>query len=300
MTPLAAEAIPMRDVHTADLAQALARDASLELNHLEVGDVQAARGLLRPGQRVYVSHLPKQTWAQSLQACEAVSAAGFEPVPHIPVRKVASEAELDHVLSAARLAGARELLLISGDCADADGPYSRVQQVLDSGRIQAHGFARVSVAGHPEGHPVVPQADMRQAAVDKAHWGARAGVEVAIVTQFFFEAAPFVSWARELRQLGVRARLVAGVAGPASVAKLLKLSRVCGIGASIRALTARPGSLLKLVGDRDPGSLVRDLVVEKENRPDLFDGIHLFAFGGFLRTAGWLNQMAEGHGAGSR
>jgi methylenetetrahydrofolate reductase (NADPH) len=271
----------------------LARQASLEFNCLETLAAVAAREWLWPGQRVYVSHLPGQSWEQTWRCCTQVAMAGFDPVPHIPVRLLDSERQLNEVLSAARGAGAQELLLIAGDYAEARGPYSSVLQVLHSGRLQPAGFTRVSLAGHPEGHPGVPATEIRRAEVDKARAAAALGLEVSILTQFFFAAEPFVQWARELREAGVQARLVAGLPGPAGIAKLLRLARHCGVGPSLRALTSRPSSMLRLVTDHAPDDLLRNLAEARRATPGLFDGIHVFSFGGFLRTATWLRQTAQ-------
>jgi methylenetetrahydrofolate reductase (NADPH) len=150
------------------------------------------------------------------------------------------------------------------------------------------------VAGHPEGHPQVPADTIRHAQIEKAQVGEAAGLEITLVTQFFFEADPFIEWSRDLRLAGVHARLVAGLSGPASIARLIKLARHCGVGPSIRALTARPRSMLKLISDSSPDLLLGHLTSELNRRPGLFNGIHLYSFGGFLRTAAWLRQLADG------
>jgi methylenetetrahydrofolate reductase (NADPH) len=168
-----------------------------------------------------------------------------------------------------------------------------VLPVLRSGCLQAHGFTRVSLAGHPEGHPVVPAPTIWRAQVEKATYASAVGLQVSLVTQFFFEAAPYVAWARDLRAAGVAARLVAGLAGPASIAKLLALARHCGVGPSMRALTSRPGSAFRLLADRQPDALLRALAAVDWRPSALIDGVHLFCFGGFLRTARWLRQVAE-------
>jgi methylenetetrahydrofolate reductase (NADPH) len=269
----------------------LAREASLELNHLEAQELAAAEELLCAGQRVYVSHLPRQTWDQTVRTCAAVAARGFEPVPHIPVRRLGSQRQLDEVLAATREAGARELLLIAGDRASSEGPFSNVLEVLQTGGIQQHGFTRVSMAGHPEGHPAVPAQQMREAQLTKARWAAAAGLEVTLVTQFFFESAPFIRWASELREQGIGARLLAGLPGPATAARLLGLARHCGVGASIRALSSRPGAMFRLATEESPEALLLELGAEKVRQPQLFDGIHLFSFGGFRNTAAWLARI---------
>jgi methylenetetrahydrofolate reductase (NADH) len=289
-----AERAQMKGVEgTAAQYARLARESSIEVSCVEAADIRAGRDFLPPGRKVYVSHLPRQTWAQTRSICAQVAAAGFDPVPHVPVRLLESEQQLDDILSAMRDAGAAELLLISGDYARPVGPYDQVLDVMRSGKLQTYGFTRVSIAGHPEGHPGVPTDEIRCAQIQKSAWGSAAGMRVTLVTQFFFEAAPFIDWASDLRQSGVDARIVAGLAGPASIRKLLGLAKHCGVGPSIRALTSRSGAILKLFSDRSPDLLLDELSREMLLQPSLLDGIHLYSFGGFLRTAAWLRQAGE-------
>ena len=276
----------------------LANGASIELNCLEALQFNAARGQLRRGQRIYISHLPRQTWDQTLELCALVAMAGCDPIPHIPVRLLNDEKQLGRILRAARDSGVREPLLLAGDYPKPKGPFTDVMTVLRSGLVQACGFDRVSFAGHPEGHPVVSSRDIREAQRDKWRVASEQGMQVTFVTQFFFTAKPFSQWACELRSEGIQARLVAGLAGPAGLVKLLKLARRCGVGPSIRALAARPAAMLGLISDHDPDALLRELAGEEQRCAGLFDGIHLFTFGGFLRTAAWLRQYAQENAQG--
>jgi methylenetetrahydrofolate reductase (NADPH) len=203
-----------------------------------------------------------------------------------------SERSLDEFLQAARIAEVAEILLISGDYPHAIGPYSTVAEVLRAGKLRDHGFRRVSMAGHPEGHPKVPLVEIRRAEREKAQLAQAAGLQVTLLTQFFFEAPPFLEWAAALRADGVSAKLVAGLSGPASIATLLRYAMRCGVGPSIRALGARPTSLTKLIGDHGPEQLMRTLAGVPQ--PDLYDGLHLFTFGGFLRTCEWLQRIGDG------
>jgi methylenetetrahydrofolate reductase (NADPH) len=249
---------------------------------------------LPPGKKVYVSHLPKQTWRQTLDACRSVSAAGFDPVPHIPVRLLEDERALDSLLAdAVHNSGVGEVLLVAGDYPQPAGPYAAVADVLRTGKITAHGLRRVSLAGHPEGHPKVPLAEIRRAELEKVQIARAAGLETTLLTQFFFEAQPFLDWAGELRSAGVDARLIGGLSGPASIATLFRYAVRCGVGPSIRALGAKPTSLMKLIGDHGPENVMHDLAVARLAQPGLFDGVHLFCFGGFLRTCEWLHRVSS-------
>lgn len=271
----------------------LARACSLEMNVQDVPKLDRARALLSPGKKIYVSHLPKQTWQETIDACREVREAGFDPVPHLPVRLLESEHTLDEFLRAAtERAEVGEILLISGDYPQARGPYSAVAEVLRTGKLGEHGLRRVSMAGHPEGHPKVPLAEIRRAEREKSRLAEAAGLQVTLLTQFFFEAPPFLDWAAGLRGEGINARLVAGLAGPANIATLVRYAVRCGVGPSIRALGARPSSLMKLIDDHGPEKLMRTLA--GVSRTDLYDGWHIFTFGGFSRTCEWLSRVSAG------
>lgn len=274
-------------------AQRLTQGASLELNTMDVAEFAGASSLLRRGQRIYVSHLPRQTWDQTLDLCDRVAKAGFDPVPHVPVRLLADAKRLRDILRAAHDVGVTEPLLLAGDYATARGAFPDVLTALREVDLTTCGMSRVSFAGHPEGHPVVPPREMLQAQIDKWRVARDLDLQVSFVTQFFFDARPFTQWACELKSHGVQARLVAGLAGPAGIAKLLRLARTCGVGASLRALTHRPAALFSLLTDHDPGALIRDLAAERQRFAGLFDGVHLFSFGGFRRTATWLQRHSS-------
>lgn len=268
-----------------------ARRASIELNVHEMKDLAAARALLPAGAKIYVSHLPKQAWADTIAASAAVREAGFDPVPHVPVRLLSDGEEAERLFAAlVARAHVAELLLISGDHAQPRGAYPAVLDLLQTGVLQRHGIARASFAGHPEGHPVVALHDIRRAESDKAQWAQLEGFAASFVTQFCFESEPFVSWANDARDRGIQARLIAGVAGPASIAKLVRFAVQCGVGRSIRALSARPGVMTRLLEEQGPERLLNELV--QVHAP--LDGIHLFGFGGFLRTCRWLRRAAAG------
>lgn len=278
-----------------DAIAALAREASIELNVHDSGDLRVNHALLGQGRRVYVSFLPKQSWQQTIDTCAIVRQLGLEPVPHLPVRLLADQVTLEGTLrSLVRLARVQEVLLIAGDYDASAGPYGNVADVLRTGALEAAGIRRVSIAGHPEGHPKVALEEVRRAEREKVDLLLRAGLEPRFVTQFFFEPEPFLEWVRGLRAQGVAAPVVAGLAGPARLSTLFKFALRCGAGPSIRALGARPSSFVKLLGDHGPESVVRTLTETRMAGESDFSSIHLFCFGGFLRSCEWLNAVAGG------
>jgi len=279
---------------TVSVIAELARDATIELNYQDLKHLESSRRFLVPGKRVYVSFLPKQAWAQTEEACRALRAAGFDPVPHVPVRLLRSAQELSSIVRGlVREAQISELLLIAGDYAQALGPFDCVADVLRSGVLTEHGLQRVSLAGHPEGHPSVALDQIRQAELEKIELADRAGLDASLVTQMFFDAQPFIDWVRRLRGSRVRCRIVGGVAGPARITTLFKFALRCGVGPSIRALGARPTSLVKIIGDHGPQAVMRSLAEARIAQESDFAGLHFFCFGGYLRTCEWLQQVAQ-------
>lgn len=295
----AAAAVAAEDVATEDaLRQAiieLAGNASVEINVADVKYLEASRTHLAPGTRIFISHLPKQNWQDTEAACRAVMAAGFRPVPHIPARLLPDAATLERLLdSFAAGAQVTEVLLIAGDYAEAVGPYPDVSAILRSDLLNKHGMQRVSLAGHPEGHPKVAFDEIRRAERDKARLAAQSGLDAVLVTQLVFESAPFLDWARQLRADGVHARLVAGLAGPAGLATLFKFAVRCGVGPSIRTLGERSNSVMKLLGDHGPEQVMRELAAARVAATVDHFGVHMFCFGGYLRTCQWLRSVASG------
>ena len=94
--------------------------------------------------------------------------------------------------------------------------------------------------------------------------------------------------------LGRSAPVITGLSGPAGVATLLKFARRCGVGASIRALVARPNALSKMLVEHGPEEVVRDLAAAFDANAPSFNGLHFFCFGGYLQTCEWLDKAAAG------
>ena len=274
---------------------ALARAASVEMTWRDVAALRACRSLLAHGTEVFASSLPGQTWRQTIETCAAIREAGFEPVPHIPVRQLADAAALQQLATElVTQAQVQRVLLIAGDIPNAVGPFATTLDALRSGVLPERGIRRIVVAGHPEGHPKLSRDELRQAEQDKVAFAASHTLELTFLTQFLFDAAPFLAWARGLRADGVRSRLVVGLTGPAALSTLVRYAIRCGVGPSIRALTANPASFAKLVGERGPESLVRAVAAAGVAGDIDSFGIHLYSFGGLVRTCAWMRAVAEG------
>src|SRR4029434_8628169 len=100
MTAQAARVRPMPAVPGDERAAiiSLCRRSSIELSVHDLPKLPECRALLPGGLQLYISHLPGQRWQQTIEAAAQVRAHGFDPVPHLPVRKLTSEGELQQVL----------------------------------------------------------------------------------------------------------------------------------------------------------------------------------------------------------
>jgi methylenetetrahydrofolate reductase (NADPH) len=275
----------------ATIAQ-LAQQASVEITVPDAKHLSASREFLAPGTRVFVSHLPGQEWAATIKTCVAARQAGFVPIAHIPVRLLESLQALRILLRQLQgEAGTRDVLLISGDYSQAIGPFGAVVEVLATGLLEEQGLQAVSVAGHPEGHPRVDLERIRAAEREKIQVATQHGLKTTMVTQFLFEPAPFLQWIKQHRAEGLRTRFVCGLAGPAKISTLLRYAMRCGVGPSIRALGTHHGSLKNLLGDHGPDRMLRHLAKARVSGACEIDAVHLFCFGGFLRTAKWLSRV---------
>jgi methylenetetrahydrofolate reductase (NADPH) len=272
---------------------ALARDASVEMTWHNAADVEACRKFLRAGTRIYVSFIPGQSWADTIRACATVRAAGLEPVPHVPAREIRDGTALeDLVAQLVDQAKVRRLLLIAGDRASPAGIYSDSLAIIRSGVLERHGIREISVAGHPEGHPRIDAATLRHAEREKIQWAATAGLDLTFLTQFVFEAEPFLAWADGIHAIDSRAKIVAGLAGPARLSTLFKYAMRCGAGPSIRALGARPASFAGLVTERGPERISRAIAQANLEGAGPF-GMHLYSFGGLEKTCAWIDATAH-------
>jgi methylenetetrahydrofolate reductase (NADPH) len=264
--------------------------ASLELSSRDPAEIDACVGLLEPGTPVYISFPPGQTYHGTVALAVRLARAGFRPVPHVAARRIAGREALDDYLArAAGEAGVDSALVIAGDSDHPSGAFDSSLALLETGLFQRHGIVRIGVAGYPEGHPRIALSALEAALAAKKTFARRTGIELGIVTQFCFDAESILSWAAKMKGHGLPVRV--GLAGPASLPRLLRFAAMCGVGNSVRALKARPGAITRLMVEAGPETTLRNLARSAE--PPLA-GAHFFCFGGLVRTARWLRAIREG------
>jgi methylenetetrahydrofolate reductase (NADPH) len=276
-----------------DEARALRMAELLHAASIEISphDKLAGEGLgdfFAPGRTVFVNHPASATSGEIVAACVRLRRAGFVPVPHIAARRLKSiDDAVEFLRRATDEADIAEVLLIGGDPAWPAGPFRDSLALLESGLLECHGFDRVLFASYPEGHPHITQAALDKALAAKLTLAAQRGLAPAIVTQFGFEAPPIRAWVARLRAQGIACPVRVGLAGPASVASLVRFAVRCGVGSSLRALARGHTAFARILTEAAPDALI-DRLVAGEAESEAIDGLHIFMFGGVIRTAAWL------------
>jgi methylenetetrahydrofolate reductase (NADPH) len=271
----------------------LVRGCSVESAARDAAIAETCNAALAPGTSVYMTALPGDTVAAKLRGAVQLRRAGLNPVPHVSARHLQSRAQLDELLSGlAGEAAVEELLVIGGDADRPAGPFVSSLELIQSGLFEAHGIRRVGIAGYPEGHPRIAEAVLAQARAAKIERLRQAGIAPRIVTQFCFEAAPILAWLSRFREGGGEVPVHIGLAGPASVATLLKFAVRCGIGTSLRALR-RGAFRTRLLADAGPEPIIRALAAADVAGMGCA-GLHFFTFGGIARTSLWIRAVSRG------
>ncbi len=289
MTPLSAiKPAAMLPEGVARIAGFMA-DFSVEATRPSDADI-AAMAVLPRGTRVYVSAVPGRAAEESVTAAVRLRAAGFEPVPHVAVRNFATGAALDDFL--ARLtneAQVRRVLVIAGDRAEC-GPFRRALDAIDSGVLRRRGIRAIGIAGYPDGHPKSGSDDLRRALAEKIAAAEATGLAVEIVTQFCFDAQRMLDYVTGLRAYGFEQPVRIGLAGPTSLASLLRYASRCGVRASAQGLAQRAGLIRQAFALTVPDDLIRTLADAAPARVSA----HFFSFGGLGATARWTRAVADG------
>ncbi len=279
-----------------DRMAALIGNCSIELSPRDEFAGEALRKLLDPGATVFVNHPHSVTHHDIVAACARLRRAGFNPVPHVAVRRLTSFTQAsDFLQRAVSDAEVGRILLVGGDESPV-GPFRAALDLLGTGVVERHGIAHVSFAGYPEGHPAIDASALDGALQAKVALAERSGLDVSLVTQFGFEAEPILRWIALHRGRGIACPVHVGIAGPARVATLAKFAVRCGIGASLRALARGHTAFARIMVEAGPDALIRELVAgESEAAP--IGGLHVFTFGGVRRAVEWRRGQHHLDGA---
>jgi methylenetetrahydrofolate reductase (NADPH) len=274
----------------------LLSSSSIELSTNGRQTIMNAAEILSADTPVYVPRLPKQTLEQKRVQIKTLREFGLEPVPHIAARQMQSERELHEFLDeVVSQAGVNRVLVIGGDNTTADGPFQDSAAVIKSGILKDAGIRRIDVAGYPEGHPRIPFDVLSRDLDAKIKLADEQSLGLSVVTQFSFTPPKIIKFCSEMMLRAPGVPVYAGLAGPTSTAKLLRFAQICGVSTSLRAMKSLGMNAVKLARHSNPDKQFAAMAQHKAaGEAGSLAGIHLFSFGGFVESAQWLSQVAQG------
>jgi methylenetetrahydrofolate reductase (NADPH) len=276
--------------------QSLVGDFSIETTPATAVRVESFKALLPAGTKVNVTFLPGTDYLDTVATAARLRNEGMVPVPHIAARSIADAAPLEAYLKRLQSqAAVDEALVIGGGVSKPVGSFHSSVQLLQTGLFEKYGIRRIGIAGHPEGTPDIPPAEVEKALQQKKAYAEATGTEMYLVTQFCFEATPVIRWIEWLRSIGIHLPVSIGVPGPASIKTLLRFAQECGIGPSMRVITRQAKNVAKLLTVQTPDALLVGLAEFQSNdAARQLQRIHLYPFGGFAKTCGWFSSVGEG------
>lgn len=270
--------------------------ASVEVTPGGAAKIEDFRSLLREGTTVFVTFLPGSDFRDTVTVVKRLRSQGMNPVPHLAARSIPSKAFLEENLKVLQAeTGIDEALLIGGGVDRPVGDFSSSIEVLRTGLLEKYGIKKLGVAGHPEGTPDIPEAEVAKALLEKNEYAEQSGIQMYITTQFCFEAEPVIAWDKRIRELGNRLPIHIGIPGLATIKTLLKHAQACGIGPSMRVITRQAANIAKLMTVRMPDKLVRELALYRATDASCgISQVHMYPLGGLRKSALWMYAVQDG------
>ncbi|MBR9649761.1 methylenetetrahydrofolate reductase [Thalassovita aquimarina] len=273
--------------------EAFLKGYSIEVMPRTAEKVDNFRDLLPEGTRVYIAHIDGTPIEDMVATAARLAADGFNVMPHFPARIIKDAATLaDWIARYHGEAGVKQALLLAGGLAEPAGEFESSMQLLETGLFDKAGFERLHIAGHPEGNkdidPDGGDAQVMEALRWKQAFNDRTDAEMALATQFCFEAKPIIEWANRLSDEGIDLPIHIGIAGPAKLQTLIKFAVACGVGPSLKVLQKRAMDVTKLVLPYEPTDVIAELAAHKAANPDFnIEHVHFFPLGGIKTNANW-------------
>jgi methylenetetrahydrofolate reductase (NADPH) len=264
---------------------------SLEVSPRELHRAADVGKLLPTNTCIYIPSLPGLPLARTLEAVAAMHDAGLDPVPHVSARRILNKDEFEKFIKqAVSKYGVHRVLLLGGDEPKPKGPFADSLQILESRMLVDSGIREIGVAGYPEGHPRI--ADLETPLRRKLELTSQQGLGMYIVTQFSFAPQRVVDYCARMARTAPDVSIYVGVAGPTDPVALARFAQLCGVSVSLRALKSLGTGIARLVTNVDPQdqlvALARYTFVRE---PSNVVGVHLYSFGGAVKTASWMREL---------
>ena len=204
-------------------------------------------------------------------------------VPHIAARVVRDKGHLREILARLDEARVESVFVPGGDASEPAGDYDCALDLLRDIADIGHDFEDVGIAAHPEGHPLVDDAQLLRLLKEKQAYSSY------LVTQMCFDPGVLIHWLRNIRRAGVALPAWLGLPGVAEIPKLIALSLRIGVGQSVKVLKKQKGLIRKMISAKpyQPDDLLEGLYPHLDDEELDIPGLHLFSFNNVERTERW-------------
>ena len=301
----AAAAAPAAPAGDPAALEAFLQGYSIEVMPRTAEKVENFRDLLPEGTRVYIAHIEGTPIADMVATAKRLKGEGYDVMPHFPARIIKDAATLENWIAMYQgEADVKQALLLAGGVETPHGDFHSSMQLMETGLFDKAGFERLHVAGHPEGNrdidPKGGDAVVMEALRWKQAFSDRTDAQMALATQFAFEAGPVIEWANRLSAEGITLPIHIGIAGPAKLQTLIKFAIACGVGPSLKVLQKRAKDVTKLLLPFEPTDILNQLAAHKSANPAFnIEKVHFFPLGGIKTNAQWAidNGGASGRPA---
>ena len=242
---------------------------------------------------IYITYLPDAEENDILETVEFVANNNLTPITHLPARTMKDMNHVRSFLSQIRERTDSQKILVIGGGGNQLGEVKSSLEILESGVLAEYNFHEIGIAGHPEGSPDIDNDTINDFLQKKSDLALSKNLNLELVTQFFFEASPFIAWCQSLVEKKIKMPVRVGFPGPASFKTLLNFGLMSGVGNSLKFLKKNSTKVTDLLTKTSNDEMLTDLsdYLAEENPLKSF---HCFPFGGFEKTCLWLNEIQNG------
>ncbi|MDA9688612.1 methylenetetrahydrofolate reductase [Gammaproteobacteria bacterium] len=269
---------------------------SVEVTPKAASKIENFEDYIPSGTLVYIAHIEGTPIEEMVETAKKVNDQGFSAMPHFPARIIKDKNVLEDWISRYKNeANVSNALLIAGGANKPYGEYDSSIQLIESELFDKADFNNLHIAGHPEGSmdidPDGSTTNVDQALSWKNEFSKRTDANMAITTQFSFDASSVISWANNIKEAGIDIPVHIGIAGPAKLQTLLRYSIECGVGASIKIIQKRAKDLTKLLLPYKPTNIITELATYKANNPSFnIEKVHFFPLGGIRQVSDFVKE----------
>jgi len=274
-------------------------DFSIEVMPRTASKIESFNEILPQNTRVYIAHIEGVSIEEMVETAKRLSNECFDVMPHFPARIIKDKDTLENWIQRYQdEAGIEQALLLAGGVSRPYGSFENSMQLVETELFEKYNFKHLHFAGHPEGNKDIDYDNSTKNVESALSWKQkfkeRTDINLALTTQFCFEAKPVIEWADSLVKNGIDIPVHIGVAGPAKLQTLIKFSIACGVGPSLRVLQKRAKDVKKLLLPFEPNDFLETLAEHKKANPNFnITNVHFFPLGGINVNASWIKSATN-------